>query len=93
MSSIFSAMRTAILTECLEGRSGSVAAGTDCTRAYADQIRAFCADAYTVPGTVGVGWSGTRANLRRSFYVKRSHRACRHRRRRQDEREGCNARD
>ncbi|MFT3807112.1 pyruvate dehydrogenase (acetyl-transferring), homodimeric type [Arenimonas sp.] len=63
--------RKAYVTECLEGRSGPVIAATDYVRAYADQIRAFVPQRYTVLGTDGFGRSDTRANLRRFFEVDR----------------------
>ena len=44
---------------------------TDYVRAYADQIRAFIPQTYTVLGTDGFGRSDTRANLRRFFEVDR----------------------
>ena len=40
-------------------------------RAFADQIRAFIPQTYTVLGTDGFGRSDTRANLRRFFEVDR----------------------
>ena len=44
---------------------------TDYVRAFADQIRAFIPQTYTVLGTDGFGRSDTRANLRRFFEVDR----------------------
>ena len=44
---------------------------TDYVRAFADQIRAFVPQTYTVLGTDGFGRSDTRANLRRFFEVDR----------------------
>ncbi|MBB5207624.1 pyruvate dehydrogenase (acetyl-transferring), homodimeric type [Chiayiivirga flava] len=63
--------KKAYVTELLEGRSGPVIAATDYVRAYADQIRAFVPQRYTVLGTDGFGRSDTRANLRRFFEVDR----------------------
>ncbi len=44
---------------------------TDYVRAFADQIRAFAPQTYTVLGTDGFGRSDTRANQRRFFEVER----------------------
>ena len=63
--------RKAYVTRLLEGRQGPVIAATDYVRAYADQIRAFIPQTYTVLGTDGFGRSDTRANLRRFFEVDR----------------------
>jgi pyruvate dehydrogenase E1 component len=63
--------RKAYVTTLLEGRQGPVIAATDYVRAYADQIRAFIPQTYTVLGTDGFGRSDTRANLRRFFEVDR----------------------
>ena len=63
--------RKAYVTTLLEGRQGPVIAATDYVRAYADQIRAFMPQTYTVLGTDGFGRSDTRANLRRFFEVDR----------------------
>ena len=63
--------RKAYVTELLEGRQGPAIAATDYVRAYADQIRAFVPQKYTVLGTDGFGRSDTRANLRRFFEVDR----------------------
>lgn len=65
------APRKAYVTELLEGRQGPVVAATDYVRGYADQIRAFVPQKYTVLGTDGFGRSDTRANLRRFFEVDR----------------------
>jgi pyruvate dehydrogenase E1 component len=63
--------RKAYVMECLEGRQGPAIAATDYVRNYADQIRAFVPQKYTVLGTDGFGRSDTRANLRRFFEVDR----------------------
>jgi len=63
--------RKAYVTTLLEGRQGPVVAATDYVRAFADQIRAFVPQTYTVLGTDGFGRSDTRANLRRFFEVDR----------------------
>ncbi|MDR6841556.1 pyruvate dehydrogenase (acetyl-transferring), homodimeric type [Pseudoxanthomonas sacheonensis] len=67
------APRKAYVTELLEGRQGPVVAATDYVRGYADQIRAFVPQKYTVLGTDGFGRSDTRANLRRFFEVDRNY--------------------
>ncbi|MBX2812242.1 MAG: pyruvate dehydrogenase (acetyl-transferring), homodimeric type [Myxococcales bacterium] len=59
--------------QCFEGRSGPVIAATDYVRAYADQIRAFIPNPYTVLGTDGFGRSDRREALRRHFEVDRYH--------------------
>ena len=69
MSSIFIAVRTPILTECLEGRSGCAIAATDYLCAYADQIRASIPQRYTVTGMGGFGRLDNRVTLRRFFEV------------------------
>ena len=63
--------RKAHVTSLLENRQGPVIAATDYVRAFADQIRAFIPQTYTVLGTDGFGRSDTRANLRRFFEVDR----------------------
>ena len=63
--------RKAYVTTLLENRQGPVIAATDYVRAFADQIRAFIPQTYTVLGTDGFGHSDTRANLRRFFEVDR----------------------
>ncbi len=63
--------RKPYVTTLLEGRQGPVIAATDYVRAFADQIRAFVPQTYTVLGTDGFGRSDTRANLRRFFEVDR----------------------
>jgi pyruvate dehydrogenase E1 component len=65
--------KKAYVSELLEGRSGPVIAATDYVRAYADQIRAFVPQRYTVLGTDGFGRSDYRKKLRRFFEVDRWH--------------------
>ncbi|CAM4394424.1 MAG: Pyruvate dehydrogenase E1 component [Legionellaceae bacterium] len=57
------------VAQCLENRSGPVIAATDYIQAYADQIRAYISQAYTVLGTDGFGRSDTRKQLRHFFEV------------------------
>jgi pyruvate dehydrogenase E1 component len=65
--------RKPYVTQLLEGRAGPAIAATDYVRTFADQIRAFVPQRYTVLGTDGFGRSDTRANLRRFFEVDRYH--------------------
>ena len=67
------AQRKPYVTQLLEGRAGPAIAATDYVRTFADQIRAFVPQRYTVLGTDGFGRSDTRANLRRFFEVDRYH--------------------
>jgi pyruvate dehydrogenase E1 component len=60
------------VTQSLQGRSGPVIAATDYMRVYADQIRAFVPQPYTVLGTDGFGRSDTRKQLRHFFEVDRN---------------------
>ncbi len=57
------------VTQCLKNQPGPVIAATDYIRAYADQIRAFVPQSYTVLGTDGFGRSDTREQLREFFEV------------------------
>ena len=59
----------AYVSECLAGQAGPVVAATDYMRSYAEQIRAYVPQAYTVLGTDGFGRSDTRANLRYFFEI------------------------
>lgn len=67
------AARTSYVTQCLAGRTGPVIAATDYIKSYADQIRAFVPQAYTVLGTDGFGRSDFRKKLREFFEVDRHH--------------------
>ena len=67
------AQKKPYVTQLLEGRAGPAIAATDYVRTFADQIRAFVPQRYTVLGTDGFGRSDTRANLRRFFEVDRYH--------------------
>ena len=58
---------------CLKDRPGPVIAATDYIKLYADQIRPFIAQRYTVLGTDGFGRSDTRKQLRKFFEVDRYH--------------------
>ena len=61
------------VTRCLENRKGPVIASTDYVRAFAEQIRGYIPNSYTVLGTDGFGRSDTRENLRSFFEVNRFH--------------------
>lgn len=61
--------RKAYVTTCLEKQPGPVIAATDYMKLYADQIRPFIPNAYTVLGTDGYGRSDTRVKLREFFEV------------------------
>lgn len=57
------------ITQCLQDKTGPVIAATDYIRAYADQVRAYIPQPYTVLGTDGFGRSDTRKQLRHFFEV------------------------
>ncbi|HLB57976.1 MAG TPA: pyruvate dehydrogenase (acetyl-transferring), homodimeric type, partial [Gammaproteobacteria bacterium] len=59
------------IEKCLKDRKGPIIAATDYIRAYADQIRPFIENSYTVLGTDGFGRSDTREKLRYFFEVDR----------------------
>ena len=59
--------------KCLSKSKGPVIASTDYIRAFAEQIRPYLKQPYTVLGTDGFGRSDTRENLRRFFEVNRYH--------------------
>ncbi len=61
------------VTRCLSGAEGPVIASTDYVRAFAEQIRAYIPNSYTVLGADGFGRSDTRENLRRFFEINRYH--------------------
>lgn len=63
--------KRAYVTECLADAEGPVIAATDYMKAYADQVRAFIPQTYTVLGTDGYGRSDTRVELRHFFEVNR----------------------
>jgi len=56
---------------CLKDARGPVVAATDYVRAFAEQIRPWVTNRYTVLGTDGFGRSDTREKLRRFFEVDR----------------------
>ena len=59
------------VAQCLINQTGPVVAATDYVNSYAEQIRAFVPQRYTVLGTDGFGRSGTRSQLRDFFEVNR----------------------
>ncbi|MDT4330564.1 pyruvate dehydrogenase (acetyl-transferring), homodimeric type [Methylomonas sp. MED-D] len=65
--------RTTHIEHCLGGAKGPIVAATDYMRAFAEQIRPWVKQPYTVLGTDGFGRSDTRANLRSFFEVDRYH--------------------
>ncbi len=65
--------RKAYVTETLEGAKGPIVVATDYMKNYAEQIRAFVPNRFTVLGTDGFGRSDSRVNLRRFFEVDANH--------------------
>jgi pyruvate dehydrogenase E1 component len=63
--------RVPYVTAQLANRDGPVVAASDYMRTFADQIRAFVPQRYTVLGTDGFGRSDTRDQLRHFFEVDR----------------------
>lgn len=63
--------REAYITKCLKNAEGPVIAATDYVKAYADQVRKYIPQSYTVLGTDGFGRSDSRAMLRHFFEVDR----------------------
>ncbi len=63
--------RFSYVEQCMADRDGPVIAATDYMRSFADQIRAFLPNSFTVLGTDGFGRSDTRKNLRQFFEVDR----------------------
>ncbi len=63
--------RESFVTSCLKERSGPVIAATDYVKLYADQIRPWVPETYTVLGTDGFGRSDARKQLRHFFEVDR----------------------
>jgi len=61
--------RVPYITQQLTGAKGPVIAATDYLKTYAEQLRAFIPNSFSVLGTEGFGRSDTRANLRRFFEV------------------------
>ncbi|QFU08947.1 Pyruvate dehydrogenase E1 component [Rhodobacteraceae bacterium THAF1] len=61
------------VTQCLQNANGPVIAATDYVKNFAEQIRAFVPQSFTVLGTDGFGRSDSRANLRKFFEVDANH--------------------
>jgi pyruvate dehydrogenase E1 component len=59
------------VSACLHDSIGPVIAASDYVRAFAEQIRPYISNSYTVLGTDGFGRSDTREKLRRFFEVDR----------------------
>ena len=69
----FETPRVPYVTETLAKAKGPVIAATDYMRTYAEQIRAYMEQPFTVLGTDGYGRSDSRVNLRRFFEVDANH--------------------
>ncbi len=65
--------KTSFVEKCLPETGAPVVAASDYIKVYADQIRAFIKDDYTVLGTDGFGRSDSRKQLRQFFEVDRNH--------------------
>ncbi len=65
--------RVPFVTQQLAKATGPVIAATDYMKNYAEQIRAFVPQDFTVLGTDGYGRSDSRENLRRFFEVDANH--------------------
>jgi len=63
--------RISHVKKCFHKRPGPIIAATDYIRAYADQIREFLPQSYSVLGTDGFGRSDARQELRQFFEVDR----------------------
>ncbi len=69
----FEKARVPYVSETLAKAKGPVIAATDYMRTYAEQIRAYVEEPYTVLGTDGFGRSDSRVKLRRFFEVDAHH--------------------
>ncbi|WP_354003572.1 pyruvate dehydrogenase (acetyl-transferring), homodimeric type [Defluviimonas salinarum] len=69
----FADERVPFVTRQLQKAQGPVIAATDYMKNYAEQIRAFVPNRFTVLGTDGYGRSDSRVNLRRFFEVDANH--------------------
>jgi pyruvate dehydrogenase E1 component len=65
--------KTHYVSEVFDGAKGPIIAATDYMKSYAEQIRPYISQPYTVLGTDGFGRSDSRANLRRHFEVDANH--------------------
>ena len=65
--------RVPFVTRTLADAEGPIVAATDYVKGYAEQIRGFVEQPFTVLGTDGFGRSDSRANLRRFFEVDAAH--------------------
>lgn len=69
----FAEKQVPYVTATLARAKGPIIAATDYMKNYAEQIRAFVPNPYTVLGTDGFGRSDSRVNLRRFFEVDANH--------------------
>ncbi|ETX14914.1 pyruvate dehydrogenase [Roseivivax halodurans JCM 10272] len=65
--------RVPYVSQLMQNVKGPVIAATDYVKTFAEQIRAFVPNRYTVLGTDGYGRSDSRENLRRFFEVDANH--------------------
>lgn len=65
--------KTPYVSVVFDGAKGPIIAATDYMKSYAEQIRPYISQPYTVLGTDGFGRSDSRANLRRHFEVDANH--------------------
>lgn len=63
--------KQAYITQCLQDAPGPVIAATDYVKGYAEQVRKYVPQSYTVLGTDGYGRSDAREVLRHFFEVDR----------------------
>ncbi|RVT86755.1 pyruvate dehydrogenase (acetyl-transferring), homodimeric type [Rhodobacteraceae bacterium CCMM004] len=69
----FAEPRVPYITQTLAGTEAPIVVATDYMKNYAEQVRAFVEQPFTVLGTDGFGRSDSRVNLRRFFEVDASH--------------------
>ncbi|KAF0677592.1 pyruvate dehydrogenase (acetyl-transferring), homodimeric type [Profundibacterium mesophilum] len=69
----FSEPKVPYVTQTLSGAKGPIICATDYMKNYAEQIRGFVEQPFTVLGTDGYGRSDSRVNLRRFFEVDANH--------------------
>ncbi|SHJ29163.1 pyruvate dehydrogenase E1 component [Palleronia salina] len=69
----FAEPKVPYVTQTLTNAKGPIVAATDYMKNFAEQIRGFVEQPYTVLGTDGFGRSDSRVNLRRFFEVDANH--------------------
>ena len=69
----FAEERVPYVTQTLSTAKGPIIVATDYMKNYAEQVRAFVPNRFTVLGTDGFGRSDSRVNLRRFFEVDANH--------------------